>query len=224
MILVVEDDVTIGRSLAHGLGAAGLAARWLRRGAEVPALVAQGGVDALVLDLGLPDGDRLELCRALRAGGHRLPVLMLTARGALDDRLDGFEAGADDYLAKPFAFAELLARVRVMARHAAQRRPDPLVLGGLEVDPLAGEARWHGRKLDLEPKGVAVLVALLRARGLVVSRRDLMDAVWGDAVVTDNALDVVLSSLRKRLAHAAPQLQVRTMRGAGMMLELSENA
>lgn len=223
MILIVEDDVTIGRTLAQGLTAAGLNARWLRRGAEVAPLVAQGGVAALVLDLGLPDGDGLDVCRALRADGHRLPVLMLTARGGLDDRLDGFAAGADDYLAKPFAFAELLARVRVMARHAAQRRPDPLVLDALEVDPLAGEARWAGQRLDLEPKGILVLEQLLRARGGVVTRRALMDAVWGDAAVTDNALDVVLSSLRKRLAQAAPKVQVRTVRGAGVAIEIDEN-
>lgn len=223
MILIVEDDVTIGRTLAQGLTAAGLNARWLRRGAEVAPLVAQGGVEALVLDLGLPDGDGLEVCRSLRADGHRLPVLMLTARGGLDDRLDGFAAGADDYLAKPFAFAELLARVRVMARHAAQRRPDPLVLDALEVDPLAGEARWAGQRLDLEPKGILVLEQLLRARGGVVTRRALMDAVWGDAAVTDNALDVVLSSLRKRLAQAAPKVQVRTVRGAGVAIEIDEN-
>lgn len=223
MILIVEDDVTIGRTLAQGLTAAGLNARWLRRGAEVAPLVAQGGVEALVLDLGLPDGDGLDVCRALRADGHRLPVLMLTARGGLDDRLDGFAAGADDYLAKPFAFAELLARVRVMARHAAQRRPDPLVLDALEVDPLAGEARWAGQRLDLEPKGILVLEQLLRARGGVVTRRALMDAVWGDAAVTDNALDVVLSSLRKRLAQAAPKVQIRTVRGAGVAIEIDEN-
>lgn len=223
MILVVEDDVTIGRTLTQGLNAAGFAARWLRRGGDVLPLVAQGGVDVLVLDLGLPDGDGLDVCRALREHGHRLPVLMLTARGGLDDRLDGFAAGADDYLSKPFAFAELVARLRVMERHAAQRRPDPLVLGALEVDPLAGEARWRGQRLDLEPKGVAVLVTLLRAKGQVVSRRSLIDAVWGDAAVTDNALDVVLSSLRKRLAQAAPELQVRTVRGTGMLIEITEN-
>lgn len=223
MILVVEDDVTIGRTLAQGLTAAGFAARWLRRGGDVLPLVQEGGVDAVVLDLGLPDGDGLDVCRALRDGGHHLPVLMLTARGGLDDRLDGFAAGADDYLAKPFAFAELVARVRVMERHAAQRRPDPLVLGALEIDPLANEARWAGERLDLEPKGVAVLLALLRARGQVVSRRALIDAVWGDAAVTDNALDVVLSSLRKRLGLAAPSLQLRTVRGAGMVIEIDEN-
>jgi len=220
MILIVEDDVTIGRTLAQGLTAAGFAARWLRRGGEVLPLVEQGGVDVVVLDLGLPDGDGLEVCRVLRAHGHRLPVLMLTARGGLDDRLDGFAAGADDYLAKPFAFAELVARVRVMARHAALRRPDPLVLGALEVDPLAGEARWAGQRLDLEPKGILVLAQLLRARGQVVPRRTLIDAVWGDAAVTDNALDVAVSSLRKRLAQAAPQVQLRTVRGEGMMLDL----
>ncbi len=219
MILLVEDDVTIGRSVAQGLGAAGFAVRWLRQAAEVAGVVAAGDVDVVILDVGLPDGDGMAICRALRAAGHGMPVLMLTARASLDDRLDGFEAGADDYLPKPFAFAELVARVRVLARRAAERRPDPLVFGGLSVDPLAGVVHWHGDALALEPKGVAVLAQLVRARGEVVPRARLIDAVWGAAEITDNALDVVVSALRRRLAGVAPGLQVRTARGVGLWIE-----
>lgn len=221
MILLVEDDVTIGRSLAQGLGAAGFAVRWLRAGAQVVEMVAAGDVAVVVLDVGLPDADGMVLCRQLRAEGHRLPVLMLTARASLDDRLDGFDAGADDYLPKPFAFAELVARLRVLVRRAAERRPDPIVYGDLVVDPLAGEARWQGAVLALEPKGVAVLGVLARARGAVVERAAVIDAVWGAAEITDNALDVVVSALRRRLAQGAPGLAVRVVRGAGLGLDLA---
>lgn len=221
MILLVEDDVTIGRSLAQGLGAAGFAVRWLRAGAQVAEAVAAGDVAVVVLDVGLPDADGMALCRQLRAEGHRLPVLMLTARASLDDRLDGFDAGADDYLPKPFAFAELVARLRVLVRRAAERRPDPIVYGDLVVDPLAGEARWQGAVLALEPKGLAVLGVLARARGAVVERAAVIDAVWGAAEITDNALDVVVSALRRRLAQGAPGLAVRVVRGAGLGLDLA---
>ena len=221
MILLVEDDVTIGRSLAQGLGAAGFAVRWLRAGAQVVEAVAAGDVAVVVLDVGLPDADGMALCRQLRAEGHRLPVLMLTARASLDDRLDGFDAGADDYLPKPFAFAELVARLRVLVRRAAERRPDPIVYGDLVVDPLAGEARWQGAALALEPKGLAVLGVLARARGAVVERAVVIDAVWGAAEITDNALDVVVSALRRRLAQGAPGLAVRVVRGAGLGLDLA---
>ena len=103
MILLVEDDVGIGRSISQGLSAKGFALRWLRQGAGVPDHLATGEVSVVILDVGLPDVDGFELCRQIRAAGHNLPILMLTARGALDDRLEGFEAGADDYLPKPFA-------------------------------------------------------------------------------------------------------------------------
>lgn len=221
MILLVEDDVTIGRSLAQGLGAAGFVVRWLRSGAQVAPVLAEGGVAVVVLDVGLPDGDGMAICRGMRADGYGVPVLMLTARASLDDRLDGFAAGADDYLPKPFAFAELLARLRVLVRRAQERRPDPIVFGPLAVDPLAGEARWQGQVLALEPKGLAVLAELARARGAVVDRARLIDAVWGVAEITDNALDVVVSALRRRLAQGAPGLVVKTVRGAGLGLDLA---
>jgi len=149
-----------------------------------------------------------------------LPVLMLTARASLDDRLDGFAAGADDYLPKPFAFAELVARVKVLVKRAGERRPDPIVYGDLRIDGLMGEARWAGELLALEPKGLAVLCVLARARGAVVERGALIDAVWGEAEITDNALDVVVSGLRRRLAAGAPGVMVRTVRGAGLALDL----
>jgi len=220
MILLVEDDVAIGRAVTQGLGAQGFAVRWLRRGADLAPAVARGEGTVVILDLGLPDADGLALCRWLRAQGHAMPVLMLTARGALDDRLDGFAAGADDYLPKPFAFAELVARVAVLARRAAQMPAPPLMLGPLVID--RAQARlWRGdQPVAIEPKPLVLLAVLAAARGAVVPREALIAAVWGaDAVVADNTLDVTVSALRRRMAEIAPGIAVRAVKRQGFCLD-----
>jgi DNA-binding response OmpR family regulator len=223
MILLVEDDVAIGRSVTQGLGAKGFAMRWLRQGGQVMEVVARGQVDVVILDLGLPDGDGLDLCRALRGGGYAMPILMLTARTTLDDRLEGFAAGADDYLSKPFAFAELVARVGVLARRAAQLVPAPVTYGALAVDRSTGQVSRHGEALSLEPKALALVGRLIEGHGQVVARQSLIDAVWGmDAVVADNTLDVAISALRRRLAEAAPDLTLRSIKGRGFQLESAD--
>ncbi|GHC83110.1 response regulator transcription factor [Novosphingobium pokkalii] len=217
MVLLVEDDAGIGRSVVQGLGGRGLAVRWLRQGAGVLDLLAQEQVATVVLDIGLPDADGLALCRAIRAAGHGMPILMLTARTALDDRLEGFQAGADDYLPKPFAFAELAARVGVLVRRAGQLAPPPIAWGGLVIDRAQGMAAWQGEPLALEPRSLALLAELALARGAVVERAVLVDRVWGaDAVITDNAVDVAVSALRKRLYPCA--LTIAAVRGRGFRL------
>ena len=219
MILFVEDDVTIGRSVAQGLTATGFSVRWLRRGADVAEYLAGGDVRVLILDLGLPDGDGLDLCRQIRDAGHVLPILMLTARGGLDDRLEGFEAGTDDYLPKPFAFAELVARVSVLARRATQLQPVPIRFGPLVIDIVQGQVSRNGASLAIEPKAQGVLVQLAKARGAVVPRQTLIDMVWGeDASISGNTLDVAVSILRRRLADAAPEISVRAIKGQGFQL------
>ncbi|MFD2781934.1 response regulator transcription factor [Novosphingobium pokkalii] len=216
MVLLVEDDAGIGRSVVQGLGGRGLAVRWLRQGAGVLDLLAQEQVATVVLDIGLPDADGLALCRAIRAAGHGMPILMLTARTALDDRLEGFQAGADDYLPKPFAFAELAARVGVLVRRAGQLAPPPIAWG-LVIDRAQGMAAWQGEPLALEPRSLALLAELALARGAVVERAVLVDRVWGaDAVITDNAVDVAVSALRKRLYPCA--LTIAAVRGRGFRL------
>ena len=206
MILLVEDDVMIGRTVVQGLSARGHVVRWLRHGAGL-------------LDVGLPDGDGFALCRAMRVAGYTMPVLMLTARGALDDRLEGFDAGADDYLPKPFAFAELAARVAVLVRRSAQLLPPPIAFAGLTLDRLTGEVRRDGRPVVAEPRTLALLGELVRARGAIVPRQRVIDAVWGeDSVISDNTLDVAVSALRRRLADVAPDLAVRAVRGQGLHL------
>ncbi|NMN04441.1 MULTISPECIES: response regulator transcription factor [unclassified Novosphingobium] len=216
-VLLVEDDAGIGRAVVHGLGGRGLAVRWLRQGAGVLAALAREPIATVVLDLGLPDADGLGLCRDIRAAGHGMPILMLTARTTLDDRLEGFAAGADDYLPKPFAFAELAARVDVLVRRAAQLVPPPIAWRDLVIDRTAGTAAWQGAPLALEPRSLALLAELALARGDVVARATLVDRVWGaEAVITDNAVDVAVSALRKRLSPCG--LGISAVRGQGFRL------
>lgn len=224
-VLLVEDDVGIGRFVSQGLAARGLSVRWERSGREVTRLASGGGINLVILDLGLPDADGLDLCAAIRAMEIGVPVLMLTARGSLDDRLDGFAAGADDYLAKPFAFEELAARVEVLLRRDRDRKPDPVRFHALRLDPATQSASWHGKAIDLDPRGFALLLALAKSGGEIVPRQTLIETVWGsDADITDNALDVCASALRRRLAMRAPQLRVLAQRGQGLALGLNGEA
>lgn len=221
LVLLVEDDAGIGRAIVQGLGGRGLTVRWLRQGAGVLDALAREQMATVILDIGLPDADGLALCRQIRDAGHAMPILMLTARTALDDRLEGFDAGADDYLAKPFAFAELAARVGVLVRRAGQLLPPPITWQGLSIDRAAGTAAWHGTPLALEPRSLALLAELALARGEVVERTALIDRVWGaDAVITDNAVDVAVSALRKRLGPCG--LAIAAVRGRGFRLALPE--
>ncbi len=216
LVLLVEDDAGIGRAIVQGLGGRGLGVRWLRQGAGVLDALVREQMATVILDIGLPDADGLALCRQIRAAGHAMPILMLTARTALDDRLEGFDAGADDYLAKPFAFAELAARVGVLVRRAGQLLPPPITWQGLSIDRAAGTAAWHGTALALEPRSLALLAELALARGEVVDRTALIDRVWG----ADNAVDVAVSALRKRLGPCG--LGIAAVRGRGFRLTLPE--
>ncbi len=218
-VLLVEDDAGIGRFVSQGLAVQGIAVRWERSGSRVPALVAGGGFNAVILDRRLPDCDGTELCAAIRAAECGVPILMLTARASLDDRLEGFAAGADDYLAKPFSFDELVARLMVLLRRDRTRRPDPVGQAGLRLDPATRTASWEGRALDLDPRSHALLVALARAGGAVVPRSALIEEIWGtEADISDNALDVCTSTARRRLAAVTNALTIRAVRGQGLAL------
>lgn len=219
MILLVEDDVAIGSAVTQGLISRGFPIHWLRRGAELVEMAGGGEVSVVILDRGLPDADGLDLCRQLRKAGHRMPVLMLTARGTLDDRLEGFEAGTDDYLPKPFAFAELVARITVLARRAEELPPALIHFGSLSVDRAKGQIIRHGTVLTMEPKAHAVLLHLAIQRGGLIPRQSLIDTVWGhDSSIADNTLDVTISILRRRLAELAPEITVRAVKGHGVQL------
>lgn len=214
-VLLVEDDPGIGRFVSRGLGAKGYDVQWERLAAPVPALAKAGAFAAILLDLGLPDGDGLDLCGVLRGQGVATPVLMLTARGTLQDRLDGFDRGADDYLAKPFAFDELVARLRAIVRRNVG---DRVTFDTLVLDSATREARAAGQLLSLGRREFDLLARLAAADGAVVARSALIDAVWGDAAISDNSLDVVAGHLRRALGTVVEAPMLETLRGRGLRL------
>lgn len=218
-VLLVEDDPAIGRAVARGLEQQGYNVAWERQAANVGTLDYARNFDAIVLDLGLPDGDGLEVARNLRDAGSRTPILMLTARGALQDRLDGFDSGADDYLPKPFAFSELIARLGVLVRRGAERQPDPLRCGALVLQPLQRTAAVNGTSVELTRREFDLLAALTAAAGDVVSRSALAAAMWGDAdAVNDNTLDVYIGYVRRQLASVPGAPVIETLRRRGFRL------
>ncbi len=218
-ILLVEDDTGIGRFVCRGLAARGYVVAWEREARNVAAILGSGSYAAALLDVGLPDGDGMALCRALRAADIRVPILMLTARATLQDRLDGFDSGADDYLPKPFAFEELVARLAAIVRRGADAAPAPMRYGMLALTPLQRGAAVGDRSLSLSRREFDLLKRLVEAGGAVVSRTTLAASVWGvDAEITDNALDVYIGYLRRHLAAVADAPAIETLRGRGFRL------
>ncbi len=217
-ILLIEDDPGIGRFISRGLTAEGYVVEWLQAGRTAPERLRTKGFDAAILDLGLPDIDGMELCSALRREGVETPVLMLTARDALEDKLDGFRCGADDYLAKPFAFEELLARLNVLARRGV-RRGEGLVAGELRLDLGRRSAMVGHEPLALSRREFDVLAALARRPGVALTRQDILDQAWGPAAdVAENTVDVYVGYLRRRLAKATGAPRIESVRGAGFRL------
>ena len=178
--------------------------------------------DVIVLDLMLPDGDGLDLCRRLRAEGVLTPVLCLTARGDVADRVQGLDAGADDYMKKPFALAELRARIRALARRQGLSAPARVAAGALIMDFTARKLHRRGREVPLTAREWAVLEALVAKQGRVVGRADLLDNVWHAAGRHESdSLDVILSRLRRKLGGDADGCAIRTIRGEGFVFEVS---
>jgi DNA-binding response OmpR family regulator len=221
-ILLVEDEPKMAALIQRVL----VAERHVvdRAGDAIGALglaTAAGSVpyDVLVLDRMLPDLDGLDLLRMLRARGIRTPALMLTALGGVDDRVAGLDAGADDYLAKPFAFAELLARVRALGRRATTPPAPRLAAGDLELDEERHVARVGESSVDLSAREFALLAYLIRHEGRVVTRQQILDAVWGaEPDVYSNVVDLYVSYIRKKLAELGGTAGVRTVRGVGYAL------
>ncbi len=218
-ILLVEDDAGIGRFVSRGLTARGYEVAWEREARDVPAMLHSGGFAAALIDVGLPDRDGMALCRALREDGLRVPILMLTARGTLQDRLDGFDSGADDYLPKPFAFEELVARLAAIVRRGAQATPPLLRYANMALDPIARSALVDDQPLALSRREFDLLQQLVMANGSTVARAALAVAVWGiDARISDNALDVYVGYLRRRLNDVRGAPVIETLRGRGFRL------
>ena len=217
-LLIVEDDEVIGRSLCRALEAAGYGVRWVRTGAEA---AASTGMRLVILDLGLPDIDGLEVCRRLRATEPDVEILILTARGAEIDVVVGLDAGADDYLAKPFRLAELLARVRARLR---RERDDGerIQVGAVTVDRGARQVFVSGDELELRPKEFDLLWALAEDAGRVVRRERLMDDVWDEHWHgSTKTLDVHIAGLRRKLEEAGVEQSITTLRGIGYRLDVS---
>jgi len=211
-VLVAEDDPMIGRAVLTGLRASGYATDWVCDGVEAGLALSGGGYDAALLDLGLPRRDGLEILKALRREQKDLPVLIITARDALQDRIAGLDSGADDYLVKPFSLDELLARMRAVIRRRAGRASPEIRYGALRVDPVRRTVRFRERPVELSAREFALLEALLQEPGAVVSRSRLEEAVygWGEEVES-NSVEVHLHNLRRKLA---PEL-IRNLRGVG---------
>jgi len=211
-VLVAEDDPMIGRAVLTGLRASGYATDWVCDGVEAGLALSGGGYDAALLDLGLPRRDGLEILKALRREQKDLPVLIITARDALQDRIAGLDSGADDYLVKPFSLDELLARMRAVIRRRAGRASPEIRYGALRVDPVRRMVSFRDRPVELSAREFALLEALLQEPGAVVSRSRLEEAVygWGEEVES-NSVEVHLHNLRRKLA---PEL-IRNLRGVG---------
>ena len=218
-VLVVEDERKLGELLRRGLGEEGYAADLADRGEEALWMAQAVSYDAIVLDVMLPGADGFEICRRLRGNGVWSPVLMLTARDAVDDRVSGLDAGADDYLAKPFAFEELLARLRALTRRAPTERPPVLEVGDLRLDPAAHTA-WRGdQELVLSAKEFSLLELFMRRPGLTLSRTQLLDGAWDMAFESrSNVIDVYVRYLREKIDRPFGRDSIETIRGVGYRL------
>lgn len=217
-LLVVEDDAATARSLRDGLLAEGWTVAVAGNGAAALAAVREEPLDLVVLDWMLPDGDGIAVLRALRAEGRRLPVLMLTARDALEDRVFGLEHGADDYLVKPFAWSELSARVRALRRRAGEAEPLRRRVGDLEIDLETREARRDGELLPLTGREFDLLAYLARHQGGIVTRAMLARDVWRESrrvTPLDNVIDVHVSHLRRKVDGGRGIRLLHTIRGVG---------
>lgn len=214
-ILLVEDDALLGDALQAGLRQAGFAVDWLRDGSAADAALRAEPFAAVVLDLGLPKLAGFELLRRLRARDDRTPVLILTARDAVDDRVRGLDAGADDYVVKPTAIAELAARLRALVRRSQGGAGAVLSVGDLEIDPATRTVRFAGAPVELQPREFAVLLELALNAGRVLTRAQLEARLyeWGEALES-NAIEVHVHHLRRKLAPAL----IRTVRGVGYMV------
>jgi DNA-binding response OmpR family regulator len=220
-ILVVEDERRLAQVIRKVLEEEGHTVDVAYDGEDGLAMAMEGSHDVIALDILLPGMDGLEVCRTLRASRVDTPVLLLTALDAVEDRVRGLDAGADDYLPKPFAFQELLARLRALGRRRVQaREPDQLRTGDLVLDLRRRRAERAGKTIELSPKEFALLDFLMRNEGRVVTRTQILDHVWGyDYSPDSNLVDVYVTYLRRKVDRGHQRKLIRTVRGAGYALE-----
>jgi two-component system, OmpR family, response regulator len=218
-VLVVEDEVKMARLIRRGLREEGMAVDVTERGEDALWMAGSTEYDAVVLDVMLPGIDGFETCRRLRGDGVWAPVLMLTARDAVEDRVAGLDRGADDYLVKPFSFAELLARLRALARRGPVERPVLLQVGDLRMDPATHQV-WRGdEEVALSAKEFALLEAFMRRPGEVLSRLQLLEHAWDYSYENrSNVIDVYVRYLRRKIDRPFGRDSIDTVRGAGYRL------
>jgi two-component system OmpR family response regulator len=218
-LLVVEDEIKMAALLRRGLGEQGFAVDLAESGERAVPMASAAGYDAIVLDVMLPGIDGFEACRRMRAAGVWAPVLMLTARGALEDRVAGLDGGADDYLTKPFSFAELLARLRALIRRGQIERPATLTVGSLRLDPARHEV-WRGEEeISLSAKEFTLLETFMRNPGIVLSRMQLLEQAWEyDFEHRSNVIEVYVRYLRRKIDLPFGVTSLETVRGAGYRL------
>ncbi len=221
-ILLVEDEVKMARALRRGLEQEGHTIDVSADGDDGLSKALEYDYDAVVLDVMLPGRDGFSICRELRANGRWSPVLMLTARDAVDDRIRGLDVGADDYLIKPFAFGELLARLRALVRRGPTERPPVISVGDVELDPAAHTVTRSGRAVDLSAREFALLEFLMRHPGEVLSRTRILEQVWDYSYAGfSNVVDVYVAYLRRKLERPFGRPLIRTVRGVGYALDVS---
>jgi two-component system OmpR family response regulator/two-component system copper resistance phosphate regulon response regulator CusR len=219
-ILVVEDEKVLGKALQRGLQEAGHQCTWSQSGAEGLTLARQHPYDAVVLDLMLPDENGLDILAALRNVGDATPVLILTAMGSVDDRVRGLDCGADDYLTKPFAFPELLARLNALSRRATTRPAMAFAVGPLQLDLTSRRVSRAGKELELSPTEFSILGFLMRHGGQVVTRKMLNEHLWGeDWGGMTNVIDVHINHLRRKIDRGYDAPLIHTVRGRGYVLK-----
>ena len=219
-VLLVEDNALVASGVKAGLQLQGFGVDVVGCASQADAALKSSHFDVCVLDLGLPDEDGLHLLARWRRQGLELPVLVLTARDAVDQRIEGLQTGADDYLVKPFALDELLARVRALARRPREGGSERLHWDALQVDTHARRARWQGHDLQLSPKEYALLELLLRQRGRVLTRQMIFARLYDSASdASDKVVEVILSTLRSKLGKAGVPDPIATRRGFGYVIE-----
>jgi two-component system response regulator QseB len=215
-VLVVEDEILLGEGICAGLKQNGYTVDWAQDGNSAESAIMLENFDAVILDIGLPGKDGISVLSSVRKKGCSVPVLILTARDAVDDRVSGLDAGADDYLTKPFELQELSARLRALVRRSSGRSSPKIVHGDIEVDPAAHTVTLEGNDVEISRREFAILSYLLENEGKVASRNQLVEALYGwDDDVDSNALEVHIHHLRKKFGNKF----IRTIRGVGYMVQ-----
>jgi len=218
-LLLIEDDVRMAAAIRRGLRADGIVVDATARGADALRMARATDYDAILLDVMLPDAHGFETCRRLRAEGCWAPLVMLTARDAVDDRVRGLDAGADDYLTKPFSLAELLARLRALARRGPVERPVELQAGTLRLDPATRQVWRGGEEIELSTREFALLETFMRRPGMVLSQLQLLDAAWDLGYEQrSNVVEVYVRYLREKVDRPFGLRSLETVRGVGYRL------